>query len=88
MLVKLLNVCGVIFIVLIVTSFSIAGFTPEVAEDIFTIPWLSVSMGILMFIVSTGTMTNVIRKHYKGKPSEACSLFLWRIYNDIRLFNR
>ncbi|MFD2705542.1 MULTISPECIES: hypothetical protein [Salibacterium] len=65
MLVRVLNVCVVLFICMIVTAFSIAGFTPEVAENLFTISWLSVSMRILIFMVWTGTVTNAVRKYYK-----------------------
>ncbi|SFQ09276.1 hypothetical protein [Salibacterium halotolerans] len=67
MLLKVLNVCVVLFITMIVSAFSIAGFTPEVAETLFTISWLSVSMRILIFIVWIGAVTNFIRMHYKEK---------------------
>ncbi|MGY4689011.1 hypothetical protein [Salibacterium sp. K-3] len=65
MLVKVLNVCVVIFIGMIVISFSMAGFMPGVAEDLFTISWLSESLKILVFIVGIGSITNFVRKYFE-----------------------
>ncbi|MGY4689015.1 hypothetical protein [Salibacterium sp. K-3] len=65
MLVKILNVCVVIFIGMGVISFFMAGFMLEVAVDLFAIPWLSVSLRILLFIVGIGSITNFVRKYFE-----------------------
>ncbi|SFQ41195.1 hypothetical protein [Salibacterium halotolerans] len=65
MLVKILNVCVVLFIGMVFIPFLMAGFTPGVAEDFFTISWLSVSLRILLFIVGIGSITNFVHKYFE-----------------------
>ncbi|SFL95177.1 hypothetical protein [Salibacterium qingdaonense] len=65
MLVKVLNLCGVLLLGIGLPSFAIGSFAPEVAEDLFTITWLSILLRIISFIAYIGTVTNVIRKLYK-----------------------
>ncbi|SFL95161.1 hypothetical protein [Salibacterium qingdaonense] len=67
MLVKILNVCVGLFLGIGITGFAIAGFAPEVVEDIFTVTWFSVSLGLLMLILLSGAVTNMLRIHHKEK---------------------
>ncbi|SDH74948.1 hypothetical protein SAMN05192534_110122 [Alteribacillus persepolensis] len=74
MLVKLLNVSVVLFFGIGIASFVVFGISPEAAEEIFTIPWLSVSVRLLMFVLLIAAMTNFFRMHAKEKQVRSAHL--------------